>query len=593
MKRLFSMLLIFTICFTLLTACGKKDDASSDAAATEMPSDIFSTDAVNFIDSDGLAVYSFVRAESLNREPFDATQEFYRVYRDLTSDGKSAKNFLDADREYDEEAYEILIGNTNRPESKKALEFLKSHNSARVDDFLIGSIGKKIVVVANNDQALIKGINYFSENLISGTYESGLYHFNYTDTDSKTTVNGTEIGKFTIIRPDYNFSYMAQTGIDSLIDTLYNSHLYDVKYTYDTAEASEYEIIVGNAERDGVKTITDSDVFNITVSGSKIYLNGGSPAAIGMAVTEFTKMLASGAVTDSNSTTGSYEAAQVLYDSATNYKLKWNDEFDGTALNTSKWFQCYEGWYSSDGQNGRKSIRTNDPNYVYVSDGKYYARCGYDDEKYYGNMLLTHNTMIFKYGYVELSAILPNGGGFWTALWIDSRHIGKVEDPDDGLYFDMEIDVNECFGDARTIAANCHRHATKYGAENGAGHFSLDGKYSSDKHIYLPGDDTFNDEFHTFGVLWDDDEFTFTCDGEVYFSWNNNTTNEDLDGFHQLCYLRLSTAVGFASSSSTIVPDGDPAWSNSATMVVDYMHVYQLDDGKHKMLLGDGNGGWR
>ena len=91
--------------------------------------------------------------------------------------------------------------------------------------------------------------------------------------------------------------------------------------------------------------------------------------------------------------------------------------------------------------------------------------------------------------------------------------------------------------------------------------------------------ETFNDTFHTFGFLWDEDEHTFTCDGNVYFSYKNNETAENQDGLHLLSFLRLSAAIGF-ETQGVIEPDDSPAWQTSNKLIADYVHIYQLDDGK-------------
>ncbi len=588
MKRILLIVLCLTLCIGVFAGCGKKDDSSDSAHNMSVPEG-FSTETVKFAEG-----YSIIRAASLNETLTAKCLDLYKAVRNKATEPTSVKNMLDSDSTASADTYEILVGSTNRTESATALDHLIGTNNGRSEDFIIATVGKKIIIAAVNDNGLLAAIDYFLENYTSSEYEGGIYYTNLTETDTAITVGGVHLGQYRIIRPIYNFSYIAQARIDELINYAESNYFYSLGYYKDrTTNVYDNEIIVGSAERDGVESIQSRDEYRITIRGNKVYLNGGSNEAVATAVAEFSKLLAKGAITDADSVVGSTAEALAAYDSASNYKLTWSDDFDGNAIDRSKWFQCYEGWYSSTGQNGRSSIRTNDPKYVYVADGKYFANAGFDDEKYYGNMLLTHDTMTFKYGYVEMSALLPHGSGLWTALWIDSRHIGAFNDPDDGLYFDMEIDVNECFGNANMVAANCHRHATEFGGKNGAGHFSLDGQYSRDKIYYCPNNDNFNKEMHTFGCLWDEDEFTFTCDGEVYFSWKNNGTNEDLDGFHQMCYLRLSTAVGFSSDANKIIGDNDPAWTTSNAMIVDYMHLYQLQDGKQKILIGDGNGGWK
>ena len=152
----------------------------------------------------------------------------------------------------------------------------------------------------------------------------------------------------------------------------------------------------------------------------------------------------------------------------------------------------------------------------------------------------------------------------------------------------MEIDINECFGKANVVAANCHAWPTPTGEKEGYEHLSLDAQYSNDKKHYSPEGQTFNDKLHTFGLLWDEDEFSFTSDGEVYFTYANNQSLETLDAYHQLCYIRLSAAVGFKNNSLKVVADDSDVWYTTNKFIVDYVHLYQLSDGVQQLVIRDG-----
>ena len=92
----------------------------------------------------------------------------------------------------------------------------------------------------------------------------------------------------------------------------------------------------------------------------------------------------------------------------------------------------------------------------------------------------------------------------------------------------------------------------------------------------------------SFGLLWDETQMTFTCDGEPYFTYEINKTMEDLDGFHWYSYIRLSAAIGFSSNPlGTIIEDDDERWYTRNKFIIDYVHLYQLDDGKQSILTGD------
>ena len=583
MKKVLSFILVLMLSFGLLAGCGGDSNGDSASNGNAVNDGIFSTETVKFADENGESVYTFVRAESLSS---DASGTAMEIFSGLKNDVgvKKMKNVSDASSD-GTDAYEILIGKTNRPESSQALEYLKGLNNGRSRDYIICTIGKKIVINGFSDKAIIAAVDYFVKNYMKATIDGGLkYTYTTVGDFQNVTVNGVHLGQFKIVRPEYNLSYLTQMQINSLIDTAENTYAYALECVNDNVEKAEYEIIIGNAQREGAIALTNRDEYKISVSSKKIYLNGGSPEAMAMAVSEFSKQLAKGTITDADSVSGNYSQAIAGYDKSTYYTPSWGDDFDGTEIDTTKWVVVPDGPYNQQGMNGRRSIRTNNSQYVYVSDGCFHIDAAYTATEYIGGMIYTYKTMVYKYGYVEISAILPHGKGFWTALWVDSRdhNFGDI-DGETGIAYDQEIDVNECFGNANTIAANVHKWPTELGEEAGYEHTSLDyDPYTNQKKYSLESGKTFNDTFHTFGFLWDEDEHAFTCDGEVYFSYKNNETEEDRDGLHVYSFLRLSAAIGFETLGE-VAADDDPVWQESNKLIVDYVHIYQLQDGKQSI----------
>lgn len=579
-KRIISIIAVLALVLGLLVGCGGDGDGDTASTPNGVNDGIFSTDTVKLADANGEAVYNFVRAEGLSA---DATAKALTLFSTLKKDLglKSLKNMADSASDGIDK-YEILVGQTNRTESAQALEHLRALNNRRSHDFIIATIGKKIVINAFTDEAVMKAVDYFIANYVKATVEGGIKYTSLTAGDyADVKINGAHISQFKIIRPQYNSSYLTQMQIDALIDDADKTYTYLVDCVDDKQKAGEYEIIVGNADREGVSAVLDRDEFKITVSGKKVYLNGGSVEATAMAVSEFAKLLKNGNITDADTKIGSYAQTVASYDKSKYYTFAWGDDFDGDEIDTTKWRVVPDGPYNNKGMNGRRSIRTDDPQYVYVKDGHFHIDAAVNGNDYIGGMLMTYNSMIYRYGYLEMSAILPHGDGFWTALWVDSRGHSFNDVTDEmGLVYDAEIDVNECFGNANVVAANVHKWPNEQGTEMGYQHTSLDGSHGNEKKHYLAEGETFNNTFHTFGFLWDEDEHTFTCDGQVYFSYKNNETEENRDGLHLLSFIRLSAAIGF-ETQGVIEPDDSPAWHHSNKLIADYVYIYQLQDGKH------------
>ncbi len=585
MKRIVSFIFVLVLTFGLLAGCGSDGEtANTDAQSvpntqntSSQADNMISTEAVKYANENKEAIYTFVRAESLSPEASGKAMEIFSALKNNLGINKM-KNVSDTASDGTDN-YEILIGHTNRPESAKALDHLRSLNNGRSRDYIICTIGKKIVVNAFADTAIIEAVDYFVKNYIKPTIDSGINYTYLTTGDfADVKINGTHLGRFKIVRPEYNFSYLSQMQIDELIKTAEKDHAYLLECCNDVEAATDYEIIVGPAKRDGISGVAGYDDYQIKIAGNKVYLNGGSVGATAMAVSEFAKMIKKGNITDADSTEGNYAQTIDSYDKANYYTMSWGDDFEGNEIDTTKWVVVPDGPYNNPGMNGRRSIRTTDPQYVYVKDGNFHIDAGYTQNEYIGGMLYTYKTMVFKYGYVEMSGILPHGDGFWTALWVDSRGHNFPLQEDNGLIYGSEIDVNECFGNATTIAANVHKWPNEFGTEVGYTHTSLDDAYGNEKKYSLEGGKTFNNEFHTFGLLWDEDEHTFTCDGNAYFSYKNDDTTEDRDGLHIHSFLRLSAAIGF-ESQGVVEPDDSPAWISTNQLIVDYVYIYQLQNG--------------
>ena len=219
-------------------------------------------------------------------------------------------------------------------------------------------------------------------------------------------INGKSLKEFSIVRPHYNSSYLTQVEIEKLQKLVFNNTYTKPEIVDDVCcEPFENEIIVGNCKRDGVEKITDYDEYRISVLGSKVYLNGGSPYATAMAVSEFLKMLYNEDITDANSIVGSYKTASKDYDFKKNLKPVWIDDFDGDKVDETKWYVIDEEYTNKDpetglsGKNGKRAWRK--PSNVVIENGCFNALYTQDEGNYYGGTIRTLDKMSFKYGYVE------------------------------------------------------------------------------------------------------------------------------------------------------------------------------------------------
>lgn len=557
--------------------CGKKNDSSSggDSSYTASADEgIFSKEKVNWYDDAGDVRYKIVRPEG---DDSKLTAISTYLFKQVKTELGNLKNIMDSEDGTD--AYEILVGDTNREETAKAKTYLKNKTGRRYDDYIIATIGKKIVIYSQSVDKLQTAAEYFAANFLKKEgIDGGIeYVCEAAGEYTEATVNGTLAGLFTIVRPSYNFSYLAQAEINNMVDELLKVSGYklEVKKDGDFAE-SEYEIVVGDTNRGDTAATTNPDEYIIKINGKKIYLNGGSPHAVAMAVSEFAKLIEKGNVEDSMSVTGSYSTTISGYDLSKTYTLQWYDDFNGSEVDSTKWYIMEGGEFGRMGKNGKFSGMAKEN--VFLKEGMLYIIGTESDTDYRGGTVSTNGKMRYQYGYMEKSSLVPDGDGFWSLLWL----CGKSG----YMYMSPEIDVNECFGNASITAANCHAWPTNLGSSMGLEHTSLDGKYSNEKKFICPDGKKLSDEFHTYGFLWTDEAMTFMIDGDVFFSYQTNTTEADIDAFvNSSMYAMLSYSVGRDNNSLDISNCTPDEWQNTNKFITDWIYLYRLQDGKGNLTL--------
>ncbi|MBO5747008.1 MAG: glycoside hydrolase family 16 protein [Clostridia bacterium] len=587
MKRILSVLCILLLVFGLFAGCGKKEEVNGTASGGDVTANLeLSKETVTFKNENGESKYRIVRPD--NDITNAGAQYIFKQLKNIT--GSSVRSVSDAEDGTD--LYEIIVGECDRPETKFAKMYLEDNVAGRYNDYIICTIGKKIVVYGQSVEANTAAAQHFVKTYLEkGTVEGGiLYTYGVEGEFETVTVNGIDVGKFDIVRPHYNTSYLTVTEIGKVIEDVYARTGYMMNELHDTYTAdspSRYEIIVGNTSREGVETVADKDTYKITFKGNKVYINGGSAHATALGVAEFGKML-KGALTDAASVSGSYTDKIKTYDAATTLRKTWGDDFDGDSLDTKIWLQPDD--MSEEGLNGRTSVRSTNPKDVFVKDGKFHINARYDDYYYYGGYITTREHLNYKYGYAEISAKIPHGIGFWTAFWTGTTEYASSINPQSPLLLRPEIDIMECFGNSVSYAANMHRWPSREGSAAGYKHTSLDISQAiiNDKKFTSVDDGVvLGHDFHTYGFYWDMTKMDFMCDGEIFFSREINTDEGDMECFNHSMYFILSLSVGGANDVGGQITDNPDDWANTNKFIVDYINVYQYDDGLSQLTYSE------
>jgi beta-glucanase (GH16 family) len=240
--------------------------------------------------------------------------------------------------------------------------------------------------------------------------------------------------------------------------------------------------------------------------------------------------------------------------------LVWADEFDGSAVDTSKWhFETgAHGWGNNEWQN-----YTDGPNSA-VSDGtlKITAKKegqGQQVGDYTSSRMTSKKS--FTYGRMEIRAKIPDhkGNGVWPAIWMLGSNIGEVGWPDCG-----ELDIMEYVSYApNEVHFSIHSKANNHvaGTQITTGPLRLE---------------TIEEEFHNYGILWTDEYVKFYLDDpsniKLTFDKPENPTQDNWP-FDKPFFFLLNIAVGGNWGGQQGVDDS----IFPSTMEVDYVRVYQFE----------------
>ena len=268
------------------------------------------------------------------------------------------------------------------------------------------------------------------------------------------------------------------------------------------------------------------------------------------------------------------------------WKLVWSDEFEGTAVDRSKWdFDLGNGFYDYKNNtwvagwgNDELQYYTDAPANVEVHGGHLTIRaqkesmhgCGYTSARLKTRQRDGKPLFNKLYGRVEFRAKVPWGKGLWPALWMLPQ-----DDKYGGWAASGEIDLMEIVGEKPHEVLNSIHYGSTYP------------KRTLHTHVHaLPGGSTVSD-WHVYAVEWEPGEMRFFVDdthtSTESFWWSCSKSRDgvglqatraaDLNAwpapFDQPFYLLMNVAVGGnfpgAPNAATKFP---------AELVVDYVRVY-------------------
>ena len=182
------------------------------------------------------------------------------------------------------------------------------------------------------------------------------------------------------------------------------------------------------------------------------------------------------------------------------YSLVFEDNFDGTELDTDIWEFRANGARRG-GFNAPSQVEVRDGNLVitaeYLTDGAY-------GEGWYAGMIKLKER--YCKGYFEIRCIANKGRGFWSAYWLqaDGSYTASISK---GGIGGAEIDIFESANNESSFVNDAVTHAIHCagvdGIEDGFQSMSLGGFYGNN--IY--------EEYNTYAVEWNEEEYIFYVNG--------------------------------------------------------------------------------
>ena len=239
------------------------------------------------------------------------------------------------------------------------------------------------------------------------------------------------------------------------------------------------------------------------------------------------------------------------------WQLTWSDEFNGPTIDSTKWtFDLGGGGWGNSEREYYTSRATN----AFVSGGVLHIVARQESMgglPYTSARMKTQGLFSKKYGRIEFRAKLPQGLGYWPALWLLGTNITSVNWPACG-----EIDVME---NKQSLGNQVQ----------GTIHYSDTNNNHLQQTAYaLPGDSVTN--FHTYAVEWATNSIKWLVDSNLVQTWTSwsSWTNPYPAPYNQPFFLIMNVAIG-----GNYLGNPTDAQINSGTvfpgeMQVDWVRVY-------------------
>ena len=272
------------------------------------------------------------------------------------------------------------------------------------------------------------------------------------------------------------------------------------------------------------------------------------------------------------------------------FKLAWSDEFDGDRLDESKWSYRTNFW-------GRRAhwFAAPEDNAVEVKDGLLHLKLVKKADGQFVSPQLQTGELVWdvphednpkgfwplpkrekpkfahRYGYYECRCKLQQKPGWWSAFWMQTPMQGCSLDP---RRAGIEHDIMESFEVGEVIPH--YFHSNGYGADYLGFCVPRRPKGVTPEEFNRPNSVRLDEtQFHTFGMLWEPDGYTFFIDGRQHGEKVGQGEGEAVSQTEE--FILLTTEAKWYRNDRMTgegVPELEDAAASGDEFVVDYVRVY-------------------
>jgi beta-glucanase (GH16 family) len=250
--------------------------------------------------------------------------------------------------------------------------------------------------------------------------------------------------------------------------------------------------------------------------------------------------------------------------------MSFNDEFNGTTLDSANWHDRI--WYRSSATS-IKNYKVAGGNLMIwpVEDPNASSSIKHDGTNFIKREIVSHDKRMFQYGFFEARMRLPYGRGLWPAFWLLHHQLDDMR---------PEIDIMEAYTSATLFGWSSNNRPLDYAgttwndrgrSDDLAGEVRMFGGTGST----LPQVDLSAD-FHVYGCQWDSGGVRFYFDGQIVganrYDNGKMTTKDEIFRIRPM-YILFDVWYGGNGQPD---PDSTTPQGEGNSLLIDYVRVWPI-----------------